>query len=141
VLIHGYPSTKELWNGVIERLSDRFDLIAYDVRGAGEASAPRSAAAFDFQRLGDDFEAVLDLTAAGKRVHLVGHDWGALQGWEFATSPRFRDRLASLTAIAGPSLDQVAISGGSWSGPVAGSHESLSRSTTTGASGGRRSRR
>jgi NAD(P)-dependent dehydrogenase (short-subunit alcohol dehydrogenase family) len=44
-------------------------------------------------------------------VHLVGHDWGGLQGWEFATQPRFRGRLASFTAIAAPSLDQVAIAG------------------------------
>jgi pimeloyl-ACP methyl ester carboxylesterase len=111
VLIHGYPDTKELWDGVIKQLRARFHLVAYDVRGAGESSAPRSAAAYDFARLGDDFLAVVDVAAPGKRVHIVGHDWGGLQGWEFATDPRFRDRLASFTAVAGPSLDQVAISG------------------------------
>ena len=39
----------------------------------------------------------------GQPVHLVGHDWGGLQGWEFATQPRFEGRLASFTAIAAPS--------------------------------------
>jgi pimeloyl-ACP methyl ester carboxylesterase len=111
VLIHGFPNTKEIWDEVIDALADRFHLVAYDVRGAGASAAPRSPAGYDFDRLGDDFEAVAEATAPGKAIHLVGHDWGGLQGWEFATSPRFRGRLASFTAIAGPSLDQVAIGG------------------------------
>jgi pimeloyl-ACP methyl ester carboxylesterase len=113
VLIHGYPSTKEMWDRVIDSLADRFHVVAYDVRGAGASGAPRERAGYDFEQLADDFEAVAQAAAAGRRVHLVGHDWGGLQGWEFATSPRFRERLASFTAVAGPSLDQVAISGGS----------------------------
>jgi pimeloyl-ACP methyl ester carboxylesterase len=87
--------------------------VAYDVRGAGASDAPRSIAAYDFDRLADDFEAVVDAVAPGVRVHLVGHDWGGIQGWEFATRSRFSERLASFTAVAGPSLDQVAMSAGS----------------------------
>jgi pimeloyl-ACP methyl ester carboxylesterase len=106
VFIHGYPDTKEEWNQVRERLTD-LRTVAYDVRGAGESTAPRRAAAYDLDRLADDLEAVLDELSPGESVHLVGHDWGGLQGWEFATSPRFKGRLASYTAIAGPALDQV----------------------------------
>jgi NAD(P)-dependent dehydrogenase (short-subunit alcohol dehydrogenase family)/pimeloyl-ACP methyl ester carboxylesterase len=111
VFIHGYPDTKEMWNGVLARLPDRLHAVAYDVRGAGASSRPRGNAAYDFERLGDDLLAVADAVAPGRRVHLVGHDWGGLQGWEFATQPRFEGRLASYTAIAAPSLDQVAIAG------------------------------
>ncbi len=111
VFIHGYPDTKEMWQGVMAELADRFHVAAYDVRGAGASSAPRGPAAYDLGRLADDFEAVLDAVAPGKQVHLVGHDWGAIQGWEFATVERFRHRLKSFTAIACPSLDQV-IAGG-----------------------------
>jgi NAD(P)-dependent dehydrogenase (short-subunit alcohol dehydrogenase family)/pimeloyl-ACP methyl ester carboxylesterase len=111
VFIHGYPDTKEMWNAVLHRLPERFHTVAYDVRGAGESSRPRGNAAYDFERLGDDLLAVADAVAPGKPVHLVGHDWGGLQGWEFATQPRFEGRLASFTAIAAPSLDQVAIAG------------------------------
>lgn len=113
VLIHGFPSTKEMWEPVIDSLAGSFHLVAYDVRGAGASGAPREQAGYDFKQLADDFEAVTRATMPDGKVHLVGHDWGGLQGWEFATSPRFRDRLASFTAVAGPSLDQVAISGGS----------------------------
>ncbi|GAA0374602.1 hypothetical protein Acor_42660 [Acrocarpospora corrugata] len=52
-----------------------------------------------------DLTAVLD--EIGKpRVHLVGHDWGSLQGWEAAL--RFPDRLASFTSFGGPGLDHAA---------------------------------
>ena len=109
ILIHGYPETKEMWAAVSARLVAGLHVVAYDVRGAGESDAPRAPAAYDFERLADDFNAVVEAVAPGKSVHVVGHDWGGLQGWEFATSPRFADRLASFTAVAGPSLDQVAI--------------------------------
>ncbi len=106
VFIHGYPDTKEEWDGVRARL-DSFHTVAYDVRGAGASTAPRRTADYDLDRLADDLEAVLDEFSPGKPVHLIGHDWGGLQGWEFATSRRFEGRLASYTAVAGPALDQV----------------------------------
>jgi pimeloyl-ACP methyl ester carboxylesterase len=104
VLIHGYPDTKEMWAPVIELLAPDFRVIAYDVRGAGGSSAPRGRAAYGFSLLADDFDHVCGELAPGKRVHLVGHDWGGIQGWEFVTAPRFRDRVASFTTIAGPAL-------------------------------------
>ena len=111
VLIHGYPDTKEMWDPVASRLAERFHVVAYDVRGAGASSAPRSITAYDFDRLGEDLRAVIEAVAPAKPVHLVGHDWGGLQGWEFATDGRFAGRLRSFTAIAGPSLDQVSLGG------------------------------
>jgi pimeloyl-ACP methyl ester carboxylesterase len=110
VLVHGYPDTKELWSEVLGHLSGRFHVVAYDVRGAGDSSAPRGAAGYDFTRLGDDLLAVASQLCPGGRIHLAGHDWGAIQAWEFATDARFARVLASMTAIAGPSLDQVSAS-------------------------------
>ena len=104
VLVHGYPDTKEVWAPVMERLARRFDVIAYDVRGAGASSTPRGPAAYGLERLADDFEAVCAALAPGRAVHLVGHDWGGIQGWEFATAARFAGRIASFTSIAGPAL-------------------------------------
>ena len=108
VFIHGYPDTKELWTPVLERLADRFHVVAYDVRGAGESSRPRGPVAYGYERLAGDLEAVIATVAPGRQVHLVGHDWGGIAGWEFATTPRFEGKLASFTTIAGPSLDQIA---------------------------------
>jgi pimeloyl-ACP methyl ester carboxylesterase len=104
VLVHGYPDTKEVWEPVMERMADRFHVVAYDVRGAGASSAPRGPAAYDIARLADDFDRVCAELAPGRPVHLVGHDWGGIQGWEFVTAPRFAGRIATFTSIAGPAL-------------------------------------
>jgi NAD(P)-dependent dehydrogenase (short-subunit alcohol dehydrogenase family)/pimeloyl-ACP methyl ester carboxylesterase len=107
VLVHGYPDRKELWAGVAQRLAGRFHVVAYDVRGAGESSVPRGPAAYDFEALADDLLAVIDAVSPGEPVHLVGHDWGGIAGWELAAMPRVAGRLASFTTIAGPSLRMV----------------------------------
>ncbi len=104
VLVHGYPDTQAVWAPVVERLAARFHVVTYDVRGAGDSSAPRGRAAYHLDRLSDDFDAVCRAVAPERPVHLVGHDWGGIQGWEFVTRPRFAGRVASFTTIAGPAL-------------------------------------
>jgi pimeloyl-ACP methyl ester carboxylesterase len=110
VLVHGYPDTKEIWLEVMERLQARFHVIAYDVRGFGGSSAPRGPAAYAYEHLASDLAAVIDTLAPGGAVHLVGHDWGGIAGWEFAGMERLDGRLRSFTTIAGPSLDQLGAS-------------------------------
>jgi len=110
LLLHGYPDTKEVWAGVVARLEPRYHVIAYDTRGAGRSSAPAPgggarAAGYALERLVDDALAVLDAVCPGKAVHLVGHDWGSIAGWELAISPLSSGRLASFTSVSGPCLD------------------------------------
>lgn len=107
VLVHGYPDTKEVWDRVIPHLADRFHLIAYDVRGFGASDAPQGPGAYGYEQLAGDFAAVIDTLAPGRPVHLVGHDWGGIAGWEFAAMERFDGRLRSFTSVAGPSLEQI----------------------------------
>lgn len=104
VLVHGYPDTREMWTPVLERLAADFHVVAYDVRGAGASEVPRGLAAYDLDRLCDDFAVVCDAVSPDRPVHLVGHDWGGIQGWEFATRAPLRSRVASFTTIAGPAL-------------------------------------
>jgi pimeloyl-ACP methyl ester carboxylesterase len=104
VFVHGYPDTSTVWEPVLERLAADFHVVAYDVRGAGASDIPRGLAAYDLQRLTDDFLAVSAAVSPDRPVHLVGHDWGGIQGWEFATSHRCAGRIASFTAVAGPAL-------------------------------------
>jgi pimeloyl-ACP methyl ester carboxylesterase len=104
ILIHGYPDTKSMWLPVIDRLAPEFHVVAYDVRGAGGSSAPRGSAAYRLSALAEDFAAVREAVAGPRPVHLVGHDWGGVQGWEFVTAARFEGLIASFTTIAGPAL-------------------------------------
>ncbi len=106
VLVHGYPDSKEVWTPVAERLAERFHVVLYDVRGHGRSTAPRPLrGGFRLDRLTDDFLAIADAVSPDRPVHLVGHDWGSVQGWEFATVARAEGRIASFTSISGPSLD------------------------------------
>ncbi|MFC9293298.1 SDR family oxidoreductase [Streptomyces sp. NPDC057011] len=106
VLVHGYPDSKEVWSEVAERLAERFHVVLYDVRGHGRSTAPQPLrGGFTLEKLTDDFLAVADAVSPDRPVHLVGHDWGSVQGWEFATVARTEGRIASFSSISGPSLD------------------------------------
>ncbi|MGJ7415805.1 SDR family oxidoreductase [Streptomyces cinereoruber] len=106
LLVHGYPDSKEVWSEVAVRLAEEFHVVLYDVRGHGRSTAPAPLrGGFTLEKLTDDFLAVADAVSPDRPVHLVGHDWGSVQGWEFATVPRTEGRIASFTSMSGPSLD------------------------------------
>ncbi|MFD3822922.1 SDR family oxidoreductase [Streptomyces sp. NPDC058625] len=106
VLVHGYPDSKEVWSEVAPRLAEHFHVVAYDVRGHGRSTAPRPLrGGFTLEKLTDDFLAVADVVSPDEPVHLVGHDWGSVQAWEFVTVGRAEGRIASFTSVSGPSLD------------------------------------
>ncbi|WP_369041850.1 SDR family oxidoreductase [Streptomyces sp. Midd1] len=106
VLVHGYPDSKEVWSEVAVRLADRFHVVLYDVRGHGRSTAPQPLrGGFTLEKLTDDFLAVVDAVSPDEPVHLVGHDWGSVQSWEFVTVARTEGRIASFTSMSGPSLD------------------------------------
>ncbi|MFF8599201.1 SDR family oxidoreductase [Streptomyces sp. NPDC015232] len=106
LLVHGYPDSKEVWSEVATRLAARFHVVLYDVRGHGRSTAPTPLrGGFTLEKLTDDFLAVADAVSPDRPVHLVGHDWGSVQSWEFVTVPRTEGRIASFTSMSGPSLD------------------------------------
>jgi NAD(P)-dependent dehydrogenase (short-subunit alcohol dehydrogenase family)/pimeloyl-ACP methyl ester carboxylesterase len=106
VLVHGYPDSKEVWSEVASRLAGRFHVVLYDVRGHGRSTAPKPLrGGFTLEKLTDDFLAVADAVSPDRPVHLVGHDWGSVQAWEFVTVRRTEGRIASFTSMSGPSLD------------------------------------
>lgn len=108
VLVHGYPDTGAMWDEVAERLAERFRVVAYDVRGAGASTAPEDTGDYGMDALLDDLAAVLDGVGADEPVHLVGHDWGSVQGWAAVTGDRLAGRIASFTSISGPDWRHVA---------------------------------
>ncbi|MFF9507245.1 SDR family oxidoreductase [Streptomyces sp. NPDC014724] len=106
VLVHGYPDSKEVWTDVARQLADQWHVVLYDVRGHGRSTAPKPLrGGFTLEKLTDDFLAVADTVSPDRPVHLVGHDWGSVQSWEFVTVKRTEGRIASFTSMSGPSLD------------------------------------
>jgi pimeloyl-ACP methyl ester carboxylesterase len=113
VLVHGYPDNQAMWRPVAERLRVAgMHVVTYDVRGAGASGVPTETAGYRTELLVDDLVAVVEATVPeGEPVHLVGHDWGAVQLWEAVLAerqhPRLRGRIASFTAISGPPLEHM----------------------------------
>ena len=107
VLVHGYPDNHQVWEQVAERLAERYYVISYDVRGAGESDAPKRLDDYRLMMLAWDLEHVVKALIPRRPFHLVGHDWGSIQSWESVTGEVLKDQISSFTSISGPSLDHV----------------------------------
>lgn len=107
VCVHGYPDNRSLWDPVAGALGDRYRVISYDVRGAGESDKPRGHHPYHLDLLEADLAAVIDEVSPDQPVHLLAHDWGAIQSWHAVTGERLRGRIASFTSISGPCLDHA----------------------------------
>lgn len=107
VCVHGYPDDHTVWAGVATELAPRYHVVSYDVRGAGESGMPRNRGAYRLDQLAQDLATVIDTVSPDRPVHLLAHDWGAVQAWHALSGQWLRGRIASFTSISGPCLDHV----------------------------------
>lgn len=108
VLLHGFPDCHAVWQAQIEALSDEFHVVAFDMRGVGRSSRSARPNAYHMDYLTADLTAVIDATrGAGARVHLAGHDWGSIIGWNYLRRPEGQARAVSWTSVSGPDLDML----------------------------------
>lgn len=103
LLVHGYPDDHRVYLPLIRELAETSHIIAYDTRNAGSSSVTDKPASFVLQALVDDLYAVLAATTASP-VHLVGHDWGSIQGWAAIQDPRAAGKISRFTSVSGPDL-------------------------------------
>lgn len=105
VLVHGYMSTARAWDQIVARLVADYHVVTYDTRGNGDSDHPMRQQDYALPVLARDIAAVIDVTAPGRRVHLVGWDWGAAEGWEAAAHPATAAKILDFTAVSGLNLD------------------------------------
>ena len=74
VCLHGFPQTGQCWEHLMVGMSDRYTVIAPDLRGAGESQRPDTG--YDKKSLAGDIRELVRSLRHG-RVHLVGHDIGS----------------------------------------------------------------
>jgi pimeloyl-ACP methyl ester carboxylesterase len=99
VLLHGFPQTWHQWRRVMERLADRFTIIAPDLRGIGATPAPPSG--YDKHSLASDVHAVVaHVCGDEQRVLVVGHDMGAFVAFAYAL--RYRALVSGLMLVDSP---------------------------------------
>jgi pimeloyl-ACP methyl ester carboxylesterase len=81
VMIHGWPDTRQLWNGQVEALRARYRCIRFTLPGF-EPGHPRRAYSLD--QVVDVVRRVVEQACPGEQVTLLLHDWGCVFGYQFA---------------------------------------------------------
>ena len=83
--LHGFPEIALSWESQMLTLGSMgFRVWAPNQRGYGLSSRPGSVQDYAIEHLMADVAALIDASGA-RRVVLLGHDWGAIVAWCFAT--------------------------------------------------------
>jgi pimeloyl-ACP methyl ester carboxylesterase/2-polyprenyl-6-methoxyphenol hydroxylase-like FAD-dependent oxidoreductase len=97
VLLHGFPEFWYSWRNQLPALSAAgYRVVAVDLRGYNLSGKPRGVGSYLLPTLARDIERLIRALGSGS-ASVVGHDWGALLGWELAMRhPEVVDRLSIL---------------------------------------------
>jgi pimeloyl-ACP methyl ester carboxylesterase len=97
VLLHGFAETSHMWLPLISRLADRHTVIAPDLRGFGQSSAPDDG--YTKKAMAQDIHALVQ-NLGYNRIRLVGHDIGLMVAYAYAAQhPAEVDRLVLMEAF------------------------------------------
>lgn len=104
IFIHGWPDIAEIWKHQLSHFSSgtagsEYRVVAPDMRGYGDSSAPKDKSAYSLETLVSelvDFAAQLNI----KKAVWIGHDWGV--GVVNALAAHHPDLFLGLVDIAVP---------------------------------------
>src|SRR6266481_1057423 len=97
VLLHGFAETSHMWLPLIANLSDKHTVIAPDLRGFGQSSAPSDG--YTKAAMAQDIHALVK-SLKFDRIRLVGHDIGLMVAYAYAAQyPGEVDRLVLMEAF------------------------------------------
>ena len=105
VLLHGGGGSRRDWveAGYVERLRDRFTVIAIDLRGHGESGLPTDPAAYAIEKLKQDILAVAEACGV-ERFALWGMSYGGKVGRYLAVESDRVSRLIMMGTPLGPGV-------------------------------------
>jgi pimeloyl-ACP methyl ester carboxylesterase len=94
LLLHGFPSSSRMWQPLIDRLADRYRMVAPDYPGFGHSDAPSADSfGYTFDRIAAYVERFTDAVGLD-RYSLVVQDYGGPVGMRLAV--RRPERLTAL---------------------------------------------
>jgi pimeloyl-ACP methyl ester carboxylesterase len=82
LLSHGYSASARMWQGQMNALSDRYHLIAFDMRGHDRSDSPEDPALYSHELTIGDMAAVLDACNA-RRAVIAGLSLGGFMSLAF----------------------------------------------------------
>nr|WP_222128379.1 alpha/beta hydrolase [Paenibacillus terrae] len=92
LLLHGAPKTSFYWYKLIPLLTDRYTVIAPDIRGFGDSGKPPSG--YSMNHISEDLAQLME--QLGFNTYYVhGEDWGA--AFSYALAAKYPDRVKKLS--------------------------------------------
>lgn len=100
ILLHGFPQQNTSWDAVISKLTtEGYRCLAPNQRGYSRGARPTRRRDYRVSELVEDVRTLINWSGA-QRVHLVGHDCGALVTW-FAAA-QMPARLVTASTLSTP---------------------------------------
>lgn len=97
LLLHGMPDDGMMWQRQITALTEAgYRVLCPDMLGYGLTDKPEETERYKTTAVVNDLVTLLDSLGLDK-IHLIGHDWGAVTGWDFAIA--LPNRLKSYVAM------------------------------------------
>lgn len=107
ILLHGFPETSRLWEGILISLASRgYRCLAPDQRGYSPGARPKDIKSYRINEIASDVVALADAVGFQK-FHLVGHDWGSGCGWTVVEL--YPERVNSWSALSIPHMAAFSI--------------------------------
>ena len=104
LLLHGFPSSSHQYRGLMDRLSDKYHVIAPDLPGFGFSDAPPATTfGYTFDHLAEVIESFTE-TLKLTRYALYVFDYGAPVGFRLAVS--HPERVAALISQNGNAYEE-----------------------------------
>jgi pimeloyl-ACP methyl ester carboxylesterase len=94
VLLHGFAETSHMWRPLIAKLADKHTVIAPDLRGFGQSSAPSDG--YTKAAMAQDIHALVN-GLKYDRIRLVGHDIGLMVAYAYAA--QYPDEVGRLVLM------------------------------------------
>ena len=105
VLIHGFSDNLKMWYNQVPKLSEKYKVLVYDVRGHGQTESDDNG--FSIDLFADDLH---ELTEALKieKMHVLGFSMGGRIGFSFALKhpEKVKCLILANSGIPGPSLQR-----------------------------------
>ncbi|GAB5508467.1 MAG: epoxide hydrolase EphM [Rhizobiaceae bacterium] len=99
LMLHGFPEYWAGWRAVMERLAERYFVVAPDQRGYNRSSKPEGIENYRASALAADVAALANMLSPVRPFVLAGHDWGASVAYAYAFA--HPERLSHLVIANG----------------------------------------
>lgn len=113
LLLHGMPDTLNVWKYQIPvLLKAGYRVVAPDLIGYGESDKPKALEHYKSANVEKDLLALIDQLGL-KDINLIGHDWGAVIGWDLVSfyPERFKSYVALSVGHPIPAFGQLSTEG------------------------------